>query len=559
LNASVHVIRRQRLELTLAEQTEASALQQRVAQLFNEEVVPAMDAVMSALLGPHEQLHIDSLEIDLGFINLAELDEQFSQRVTLELSHALTLQRQEAVAADSTASEQAAFDEQALPAAIKATSSSLVAALVYFLRNGQLPWWQGQQAAFDPDETIQAVLKDAPLIFISALRDVPAERLARRLVKQFLRPSLDKLLMTLLGGESAELSEALEQVLQIVDELSESSSQLVFRERLIVALLQVTPATTAEVAEVIAQLITQFISGQGRGDSSLISAQFLQAIEKTFSASAPLRRRMIEIGVLPTEDLINTELRQSFAHPSDKQTPSTSGIKKPDSRALKSAAIAPTHTPVSQFGNTNNEGNHKGGVDIVGSSSGEATVLTSEQNRSIGEQEDTLAEAGEGLYLENAGLVLLWPYLPRLFGQLGLANDQGFFSPSMQERGVLILEHMVSGEFEFPENRLVLNKILCGWPLGDHVARQLGLSQSELMELNDLLLSLIEHWQALKNTSPAGLREGFLQRSGRLTKDDMGWRLIVNRAGHDILLDSLPWGIGLISLPWMEQPLRVEW
>ena len=29
--------------------------------------------------------------------------------------------------------------------------------------------------------------------------------------------------------------------------------------------------------------------------------------------------------------------------------------------------------------------------------------------------------------------------------------------------------------------------------------------------------------------------------------------------GHDVLLDTLPWGIGLVLLPWMEQPLHVEW
>ena len=40
---------------------------------------------------------------------------------------------------------------------------------------------------------------------------------------------------------------------------------------------------------------------------------------------------------------------------------------------------------------------------------------------------------------------------------------------------------------------------------------------------------------------------------------DQSWRLEVARMGHDVLLDKIPWGIGFIKLPWMEEPLFVEW
>jgi hypothetical protein len=70
----------------------------------------------------------------------------------------------------------------------------------------------------------------------------------------------------------------------------------------------------------------------------------------------------------------------------------------------------------------------------------------------------------------------------------------------------------------------------------------------------------IRHWGALGSASPDGLREGFLQREGKLEKRADGWRLIVERKTIDVLLDRLPWGVGMVALPWMgEEVVWVEW
>jgi hypothetical protein len=37
------------------------------------------------------------------------------------------------------------------------------------------------------------------------------------------------------------------------------------------------------------------------------------------------------------------------------------------------------------------------------------------------------------------------------------------------------------------------------------------------------------------------------------------FKLRVGRKGHDMLLDTLPWGIGVVALSWMERTLWVEW
>ena len=78
-------------------------------------------------------------------------------------------------------------------------------------------------------------------------------------------------------------------------------------------------------------------------------------------------------------------------------------------------------------------------------------------------------------------------------------------------------------------------------------------------ECEKLLRAAIGHWKALKTTSPAGLREGFLQREGKLILQGYQDRLLVEYKLHDVLLSWLPWGIGIIKLPWLPRELYVDW
>src|SRR5262249_41296575 len=107
---------------------------------------------------------------------------------------------------------------------------------------------------------------------------------------------------------------------------------------------------------------------------------------------------------------------------------------------------------------------------------------------------------------------------------------------------------------------LILPKILCNVPLETPVESNLELTPAEREEAAALLEAVIRHWEALRNTSVDGLRGTFLIRPGKVSlRDDGDWLLQVESKSYDILLDQLPWGIGMIKLPWMERMLWVEW
>ncbi|OYU84394.1 MAG: hypothetical protein CFE45_25930, partial [Burkholderiales bacterium PBB5] len=80
-----------------------------------------------------------------------------------------------------------------------------------------------------------------------------------------------------------------------------------------------------------------------------------------------------------------------------------------------------------------------------------------------------------------------------------------------------------------------------------------------LDEVAALLAAVRQHWAALSGTGIDGLRLSFLQRRGLLRRTDGAWQLHVQAEPFDVLLELLPWGISLVKLPWMPQPLMVAW
>lgn len=163
----------------------------------------------------------------------------------------------------------------------------------------------------------------------------------------------------------------------------------------------------------------------------------------------------------------------------------------------------------------------------------------------------------EGVVVENAGLVLLHPFLPRFFDALGVAAGGELIDP---ERALCLLHLLATGEAVAPEHRLTLSKVLCGVPLDRPVAADVGLTEDETAEAETLLKAVVGHWSALGHTSTDALRGEFVARAGVLSVDaDGDWLLRVEARTLDILLDRLPWGISLVRTPWMPRLLKVEW
>ncbi|WP_346293015.1 contractile injection system tape measure protein [Sphaerothrix gracilis] len=188
-----------------------------------------------------------------------------------------------------------------------------------------------------------------------------------------------------------------------------------------------------------------------------------------------------------------------------------------------------------------------------------ASTITTAHPPSFSAQDSDSFPPDESIYINNSGLVLLWPLLSRFLATLGLVESGQFITPEAAPRAALLLQHLVDGSTESLEASLPLNKLLCGLSLGDPIPYRLDLTETERDESEQLLLAVIQNWSALKNISTDGLRRAFLQRPGLLRRRQDGWLLQVEHQTHDILLDRLPWSIRIVKLPWMLTMLQVEW
>ena len=163
-------------------------------------------------------------------------------------------------------------------------------------------------------------------------------------------------------------------------------------------------------------------------------------------------------------------------------------------------------------------------------------------------------------WTDDAGVVLVAVYLPRLFDRLGLLDEGAFVDERARGCARSALDRLVWGEVEradVPRRRLVAG-LLVGEPPGEPAtAGELGEEVPALVD--GLLEAVVANWSAVGNTSVGALREAFLQRPGTLRDEGEHWHLRVETRAYDMLLDRLPWTYGLVRHRWMAAPLVVTW
>lgn len=169
-------------------------------------------------------------------------------------------------------------------------------------------------------------------------------------------------------------------------------------------------------------------------------------------------------------------------------------------------------------------------------------------------------EEREGIFVQNAGLVLLANFFKPFFNQIGLLEGREFKDGKAQLRAVYLYHYLATGEAEnVEESALVFPKVLAGLDWTDPLPESYPPSKKEQTEATTLLETVASYWTALGKTKPETLQRNFISRPGKLSHDHNGWLLQVEKGVLDILLDRLPWGYGTIRIPWLDEIIHVEW
>lgn len=184
------------------------------------------------------------------------------------------------------------------------------------------------------------------------------------------------------------------------------------------------------------------------------------------------------------------------------------------------------------------------------------------REESLATQQSAIAHEAivEGIYCQFAGILLLHPFFKHLFSRLQLLEDGKFKDELSRHKAVVSLYFIATGKTEGKDYELVVPKILCGLPLHEVLtAESIMLTSDEKEEALNMMYAAIDQWTIIHNTSPDGLREGFLMREGKVLLNDTNIQFRITSSAIDVLLDHLPWNLSLIKLPWLNELIRVEW
>jgi hypothetical protein len=184
----------------------------------------------------------------------------------------------------------------------------------------------------------------------------------------------------------------------------------------------------------------------------------------------------------------------------------------------------------------------------------EADLSIKEGEDADPEQEDT-----DAIVIQNAGLIILWPFFYRLFDKCGFLIDRKFKDDLSTQKGILMMQYLVTGSLDVNENELVLNKILCGVAQRTPIDVTIELEDVELEMCESLLKGVLQNWEKLNNSSVATLRETFLKREGILTPNESDYNLDIVKETFDMLLETIPWNISMIQTTFMENRINVDW
>jgi Contractile injection system tape measure protein len=512
-----HIIRRQFLEIELAgTESDGLALQRRLTDLCGDWLGPALESAFDRSVRGDEHWTIDRLEIDAGSCVLETFERDFVSAVAEAVARQLneraaglggSLERK---AGDTAAQADSQTMERSRESALQGSADSggliqrrtdleaLHDAFLYFLATGTLPWWFRLPAGHTLEDTIAESWQTAGLpphrgqAVVAAIASVA---MRTRLVRQFSATFLQ----TLLGSVSPEGARAIAQVIAEM------------------ALHGFTRDAFPQLAEQLWQLAFIEAAAGRRVTAETLIDGWLQALPPTQGQE--------ERGLLAR--IRQRGSAEQRSPPADESGPAERAGARSDTPALaRSPPAADMPGPAERAGSPGPD-TRASGIHLE-----------------------------EGIFVECAGLVLLHPFLPRLFETLHIAKDGSLVQP---ERALCLMHFLATGERRAPEYALVVPKILCNLPLEEPVAAPVELTVEEEDEAATLLQAVIHHWDALGNTSVDGLRGTFLVRAGKLSRRGDDDVLQVEPRSFDILLDKLPWGLGAIQLPWMKKILWVEW
>ncbi|MCR9173200.1 MAG: contractile injection system tape measure protein [bacterium] len=603
-----YIIEKVSLEIDVNSVEQARKIEGEIQRFVREKVIPEIELFFEGIDQP--DLHIQMEKISLNFDKEILSNPFWKSDLHKQLQKEFQVPLSAIEHADKLDNSPERITELASTKNVKVqkTTQSESQALSHFLKTGNAPWWMAdanqQMRTFLEEKNILQLLEKSEVLY-AVQRLFQATPVARkRWVLQF--------------QESLQLA-----VLLKLTEITKTKNEAVisFLKQFIKS--PVYQSITREVRHEIWFAALTFVSESGAINSTSKKQDFLVHIAQKFAPKSKkylleIAEKLvinqalpIEIGAIPpilffsaalvtdfpekqvkiAEKTLKSASKASFeitafnstelewitTIPSeDNQHGKATDSSKEPERSMgeelevenKSNEVEQTSTKKDQDSKKESEKNTDISSESLNDEKEQETPSSDqEMNSEKSEFDETVEEdwnkksesetVGEGIYVENAGVLLMHPFFVPMLKSLNLLDEKKQLTDP--KKAVLLLHFIATGDPDSFEHEMRFAKFLCNVDADEVMDKSMTLNHKDLEEVDNILHSALSHWKSLNSKSPGLLQHEFLQRPGKLFSENGINRVVMEEKTVDILMRDLPWGIGMIQLPWMDDFLHVDW
>lgn len=524
---SKHLIHRQVLDLRYADERRAKTAMDQWGERYEKDWLPVIEEVLDDLDQEGKWYRLEKVELDLGKIRENLEPELLRKKLKEALKNQLLRQIPDLQKGKESLKNQNPGQPQ--------DHWKLLELLIYLLQYGRKPWWASSSKKEGIRTLIKKFISEKDKVFLVWIQS-----------ESFTGVMVERLINHL---ETKEI----QRMTSLAFSEKQKESQIIVQSLVSVLSPEITPKT--ELEKLLENRIAEAFLVSETEINHPITQWFKTWLVNSKTTFRPTQEALLELLAL----LIPLDFFQKSQ---------TKILEKVWSKWVQSSIYRNPVRPISLTkNNLTREKEHffnliKNGKGRLSESSPKNPKPLQNGSSRIQKDKKNLfekLELEETFPISNSGLVLAAPFLPYFFKGLGLVENKSFVSKEAQNRGALLIQALLDDSYFYEESDLLLNKIICGIDPSEPIEVNFLPTDIEKEEIQNLLDSMVARWTALRSTSGASMAKGFFPREGSLRRVEIGFQLTIPRISIDILLNRLPWTIGIIKLPWMEETLYTEW
>lgn len=564
-----YIINKQVIALKLNENKDIKELQGAFSSLYYSELLPVIEEMLDKYFGQSEETHhqINKLEIDLGKLDFESVSAQFK----IEFDRLLNSLQADNYSAkeEQGVKNKTELEPQKTPLNI----------LSYYLSSGRLPWWSPDFSKAYMEQQLETLIQRPELAFIQLLTHLyQNSNSLNRFLNSFSEELLIKCTYLIAGVASADINGLLEdvkkQVLQSGVRLNKIPAHIQVLKALLfnifshLPMAQQPPKTFRQMKDHY-KSSTLDLLGVNQFKTADVQNKLVKSIKNLVKYYLTLNKEA-ETWQHFFQHLANKVSKASFLEVSEESLLKLESLLQELQSGVGNAVVRVSTNGVGKNGEADPARDAKNRLDELVRSklsplAEHIHYIDKEIHRAKafdtkpGIKRESNFSDSDFISVSNAGLVLLWPFLPRFFENLSLVNEKVFVDNAARYKAACILQFICTqDETEIFEGQMSLAKVLCGIPM-DEAVEMAEISAADKEIIDGLLHSIINQVPQWKNISVKGFTASYIERPASLRVRDNHWLLQVQKETYDVLLQKLPWSYHAVSLPWMENVLIVEW